>query len=111
MTETVLQKIANSIFRPKFRKFESKVGYKLHFQHIPDRFINGLVEWDLTETFKKFGLNVLEGADYWTLGHIVNGVSSRFDRNAPEYQSWLGGYIVKLPGGQDWSVEDHFKLA
>src|SRR3989338_4280977 len=107
----LLQKIANSIFRPKFKKFENKLGWKLRFRNIPERFVNGLVEWDLTETFNKFGLNVAEGADYWTLGHIVNGVSSRFLRATPEYQAWLGGYIVKLTSEADWTVEHHFQLA
>lgn len=111
MAETILQRIANSFFGSKFRKFENKLGYKIYFRNIPERFVNGLVEWDMTETFKKFGLNILEGADYWTLGHIVDGVSSRFNRNAPEYQSWLGGYIAKLPSKEIWVLEDHFKLA
>lgn len=111
MAETILQKITNSIFRPKFRRFENKIGYKLYFRNIPERFVKGLVEWDITDTFKKFGLDIEEGMDYWTLGHIINGISSRFDRNAPEYQSWLGGYIVKLVSKQTWIEEDHFKLA
>lgn len=111
MTQTILQKIVNYIFKPKFHKFEDKIGYKLSFHNIPKSFIDGLVEWDMTSTFKKFGLNVLEGADYWTIGHIIDGISSRFDRNAPEYQSWLGGYIVKLVSNQTWTKEDHFKLA
>lgn len=111
MNQTILQKIANHIFKTKFRKFENKIGYKLCFRNIPERFINGLVEWDITDTFKKFGLNVEEGTDYWTMGHIVDGTSSRFDHNAPEYQSWLGGYIVKLSSKQIWTAEDHFRLA
>jgi hypothetical protein len=111
MSKTILQKLTKYVFKPKLQKSENTIGYKLYFRNIPERFVNGLVEWDLTETFKKFGLNVEEGLDYWTLGHIVNGISSRFDRNMSEYQSWLGGYIIKLPFKQSWTVEDHFKLA
>jgi hypothetical protein len=111
MTKTLLQKSAELFFPWKFRRFENKIGYKLSFRNIPERFIDGLVEWDMTDTFKKAGLDIEEGANYWTMGHIVDGVSSRFDRTTPEYQSWLGGYIVKLPNRQTWTVEDHFKLA
>jgi hypothetical protein len=111
MTETILQKLTQFIFRPKFYKLENKIGYKICFQNIPKRFINGLVEWDITDTFKKFGINVEEGTDYWTIGRIIGGTSSRFNRNVPEYQSWLGGYIVKLPTKQSWIMKDHFKLA
>lgn len=111
MTKALLQRLVNSVFRPRFRKSENKLGYRLSLRNISDHFINGVVEWDMTNTFKKFGLNIKAGADYWTMGHIVNGTSSRFDRNAPEYQAWLGGYIVKFAAQQTWTVEDHFKLA
>jgi len=106
-----MPKILNLVLDSKLKKSENKIGYKLHFKNIPERFLNGLVEWDLTETFKNFGINVEEGVDYWTLGHVVGGVSSRFDPKAAEYQSWLGGYIVKLPSKQNWTAKDHFKLA
>lgn len=104
-------KLVNFILAKKLHKFENKIGYTLHFKNIPDRFINGIVEWDMTNAFKKFGINIEEGSDYWTMGNIVKGISSRFDRNAPEYQSWLGGYLVKLTTKQEWTVQDHFKLA
>ena len=38
-------------------------------------------------------------------------MSSRFDRNSLEYQSWLGGYTVKLSSDSAWDFNDHFKLA
>jgi hypothetical protein len=107
----LVQKITQLVLKPKLHKSENKIGYKLFFHNIPERFVNGMVEWDLTETFHKFGINVIDGADYWTLGHIVDGMSSRFDRNAPEYQAWLGGYVVRLSPGQNWTKEEHFKLA
>ncbi|MFA6042344.1 MAG: hypothetical protein WCV85_02245 [Patescibacteria group bacterium] len=111
MIQTLFQKFVQAIFRPKVRKFEHTIGYALAFRKIPGRFIQGMVEWDITNTFKKFGINVEEGVDYWTMGHIVHGSSTRFDRHAPEYQAWLGGYIVKLPSQKTWTVQDHFQLA
>jgi hypothetical protein len=111
MIENIVQKLAQLIFLPKLRKVEHEIGYKLVFRDIPPRYINGWVSWDMTKTFKKFGLAIEAGANYWTMGKIVRGDSSRYDQNAPEYQSWLGGYAVKLVPGQMWGVDDHFKLA
>jgi hypothetical protein len=107
----MLQKIINLFFRSTLSHSDENVGWKLVFRDIPERFVGGWVEWDLTKTFKKFGLNIDAGVDYWTLGHVVDGVSSRFDPSAPEYQSWLGGYIAKLSTPEEWTVQDHFKLA
>jgi hypothetical protein len=111
MIERVLQKLAQLIFLPKVRKAERKIGCKLVFHDIPSEYIDGWVSWDMTENFRRFGLDIEAGADYWTVGKIIHGVSSRFDQNDPEYQSWLGGYTVRLVSGQTWTVEDHFKLA
>jgi len=111
MIEGVLQKLARLIFLLKIRRAEHKIGYKLVFHDIPPCYINGWVSWDMTGTFKRFGLDIEAGANYWTMGKIVRGDSSRYDRNATEYESWLGGYVVRLAAGQTWTVEDHFKLA
>ncbi len=111
MIEKILQKIIQIIFLPKVRKVEKKIGFRLIFRDIPECYINGCMRWDMTKIWKKFGLDVEAGANYWTIGNIVNGISSRFDRNASEYQSWLGGYTVKFSSGQEWTLEDHFKLA
>lgn len=111
MTETILQKFARLIFLPKIREVEAEIGCKLVFRNIPPEYINGWVSWDMTGNFKRFGLDIEAGADYWTMGKIVHDVSTRYDRNTPEYQSWLGGYTVKLASKRTWTVEDHFKLA
>jgi hypothetical protein len=111
MIEKILQKFAQFIFIPKVQRAEKEIGHKLIFRHIPEDFINGWVAWDETDTWQKFGIDLEVGVNYWTMGKIIGGASSRFDRNDPEYQSWLGGYLVKLVSKQDWSVQDHFKLA
>ena len=111
MLERVLQKIIWLIFSPLLHRTEKKIGYRLVFRNIPSRFIDGIMPWDMTNVWKKFGLKIVAGANYWTAGKIVNGSSTRFDRNAPEYQSWLGGYVVKLKHDQTWTFEEHFNLA
>jgi hypothetical protein len=65
----------------------------------------------MTKTWQRFGLDIEKGANYFTMGEVVDGTSSRFDLNAAEYQSWLGGYMVKLATEKMLSVEDHFRLA
>lgn len=65
----------------------------------------------MTKTWRRFGLDIEVGANYWTIGRVANGESSRFNPNSIEYQSWLGGYTVKLVSNANWSIEDHFKLA
>ncbi len=65
----------------------------------------------MTSLWRQFGLTLEAGANYWTIGSVVNGISTRYDRNAPEYQAWLGGYTIKLPPGSSWRPEDHLQLA
>lgn len=111
MIEKILEKYAKYFYLKRFKKIEHDVGYKLVFHNIPKFYIDGLVSCEMTNTWQKFGLDIEKGANYFTMGHVVDGVSTRFDPNAPEYQSWLGGYTVKLKSGVSWTVEDHFKLA
>ncbi len=111
MIEKLLQKLAQFIFIPKLRSAQKEIGYQLVFRDIPDRYINGFMGYNETAVWKKFGLDIEAGTNYWTVGKVIHAVSSRFDRSAPEYQSWLGGYVVKLASGRAWTVEDHFQLA
>jgi hypothetical protein len=111
MLEKIAELVCLFIFLPHIRKVERRIGYKLVFRDIPPRFINGVVPWDMTALWRGFGLNIEAGANYWTIGNIVNGISTRYDRNAPQYQAWLGGYTVKLPPGSSWKPEDHLNLA
>ena len=107
----MLLKLAQYFYKPKFEKLEKNIGCKLVFQKIPAGYIDGVINWDMTKTWKKFGLKISNGANHFTFGQIAEGSSLRFDQNASEYQSWFGGYTVKLVGDQKWTPEDHFRLA
>lgn len=65
----------------------------------------------MTRTWKKAGLDIAKGQNHFTIGREVDGVSSRFDPSSITYQSWLGGYTVRLGSDRPWSVEDYCKLA
>lgn len=66
---------------------------------------------EMTRTWKKFGLNIKNGQNHFTMGKVVNGKSTRFDRTSDEYQSWLGGYTVKLTNYEKWDFKKYFELA
>jgi hypothetical protein len=80
------------------------------FPDFTEIWLNGLVKLDLTKRWKEFGLNVT-GVDYFTLGAVVNGVSTRFDPQAKQYQSWLGGYLVEFANSTDRRLQDFLDLA
>jgi hypothetical protein len=111
MTEKILEKLVRYIYLPKFRKLEHEIGYKLIFRNIPSYFINGWVNCDMTKTWQSFGLDVKKGANYFTMGSLLDGESSRFERDSIEYESWFGAYTLKLASKSTWSAKDHFKLA
>ena len=102
---------ANLFLLNKLKQTENKIGYKLVFKNIPDIWINGLIRCDMTRTWQNFGLKISRGANYFTVGKIKNSVSSRYDFAEPQYQSWLGGYTVKLEGGQKWTLQNYLNLA
>src|SRR5574340_1291990 len=102
----MLLKLAQYIYRPKFEELEKSIGCKLDFRKIPAGYINGMINWNMTKTWKKFGLKISNGANYFTFGQIADDLSLRFNQSAPEYQSWLGGYTVRLIGDQKWIPED-----
>ncbi len=103
--------LARYVYSRSLEKLEKSIGCKLVFHTIPDRYINGIVAGAMTGTWRKFGLDVEAGANHWTVGRVASGISTRYDRNAPEYQSWLGGYTVRLGSERMFSFQDHFRLA
>jgi len=107
----MLQKLIQKYYSYGFKRTEKITGVSIKFHHIPHRFINGWVTRDMTPTWKKFGLDIVSGANYFTMGHMVGGDSSRFNPESPEYQAWLGAYAVRLAHPQKWNIRDHFNLA
>lgn len=98
----IFQKLVQLFYLPKLRRLEKEIGCNLVFHSIPDRYISAIMSCNMTGTWKNFSLNVEKGLNHFTMGGVANGMSSHFDRNAPEYQSWLGGYTVKLSSDKPW---------
>ena len=107
----IYQRLAQWIYLPRLRTLEKEIGCRLVFHDIPDRYINAIMRYEMTAIWKRAGLDVVKGQNHWTVGTIVDGSSSRFDPNAAEYQSWLGGYTVRLSSEKMRSVGDYFELA
>lgn len=91
-------------------KLESHLGYALRFRRIPEAWIQSCASFDLTSSWQTAGLNVT-GIDYFTIGTIVHGRSTRFDPNAEAFQSWIGGYLVRLNENRPYTLQEHLNLA
>ena len=107
----IYQRLVQYFYIPRLEKLEKEIGCRLVFNYIPESYINSIMSCEMTRTWKKFGLNVERGKNHFTVGKIAGGKSTRFDRNSNQYQSWLGGYTVKLSPGENWTFEKHFELA
>lgn len=91
------------------KKVERQLGYKLELHQDNTKWIDGMMIFDMTPVWKKYGFDAI-GVNYFTIGKISNGISSRFDSNSPYYQAWLGGYIVRFSKSRQWTIDDHFHL-
>jgi hypothetical protein len=107
----IYQKLVQYFYIPKLKKLEKEIGCRLVFNYIPERYIKSVMSCEMTKTWKKSGLNIEKGKNHFTVGKVVGSKSTRFDRNSDQYQSWLGGYTVKLSLGAKWTFEKHFELA
>lgn len=65
--------------------------------------------FDMSHVWKTFGLDAI-GVNYFTIGAVKNGLSTRFDAKSPYCQAWLDGYIDRFAKPHAWTLEDHFKL-
>lgn len=72
---------------------QSRIGYKLSLKAKPKGWVGAFMLADMTKTWRKAGLRC-SGLNYFTLGDIKNGLSTRFQKDNRMYQAWLGGYIV-----------------
>jgi hypothetical protein len=89
---------------------EKKIGYRLVLPEFTSHWINGTFIFDMNPVWKKYGQPAV-GVNYFTIGGVKNGQSSRYDPQSDYYQSWLGGYIVKFPYARDWTIPEHYQLA
>jgi hypothetical protein len=87
-----------------------EIGYKLVFPSIAQGWIQGWASVDLSKNWKKFGLDAT-GIDYFTIGGVVNGVSTRFDPCAEQFQSWIGGYLVRFSPRNTDTLQERLNLA
>ncbi|MEZ6256012.1 MAG: hypothetical protein R3B92_04555 [Patescibacteria group bacterium] len=88
---------------------EKEIGYRINIP-IPKNWVEGVMMCDMTNTFNKHGLNVT-ATNYFTIGGVQDGRSTRYDPSSPYYQAWLGGYMVKFFDDAKWSIVDHGELA
>lgn len=93
----------------KVTLFEKKLGFKALLNNLNPNWINGVVKFDMTPIWRKHGIDA-KGINYYTIGNVKNGLSSRFDPLSPFYQAWLGCYIVQFDNERNWNVQDHFSL-
>ena len=92
------------------RQVEKKIGYRIQFKRIPETWVNGVLAFDIERSWRKHGIEAW-GVDYWTIGSLMEGVSSRFLRSQNQYQSWLGAYLVKFKNSKSFTLQDHLDLA
>lgn len=94
-----------------FMKFkERQLGFRLKFNNLSDNWISGTMISDMGFVWKRFSVSA-KGINFFTIGKIENGISTRFIPSSPYFQSWLGGYIARFTDQREWTVKDHFKLA
>ena len=65
---------------------------------------------DLTFTWRAYGLPV-RGLNYYTVGAIQDGVTTRYKEDSDLYQSWLGGYVFQSKKPITWHAKRYVKLA
>src|SRR3989344_6514407 len=97
------------IYYLKVKLFEKKLGFRVELKHLEPDWINGVMIFDMTPIWRQHGI-MARGNNYYTIGKVKNGLSSRFDPLSPYYQAWLGCYIVQFDKYRDWGVQDHFSL-
>lgn len=91
------------------KKVERLLGSRLILNQDGKKWIDGAMIFDMTPVWKKYGFEAT-GVNYFTIGAVNNGISSRFDSNSLYYQAWLGGYIVRFSKSRKWTINDHFHL-
>lgn len=88
---------------------QDRIGYKLSLKDSPKGWINAFMISDMTQTWQAANLKC-NGLNYYTMGDIKDGLSTRFQKDDPMYQAWLGGYIVEYDSDKKRYVKDYCKL-
>ncbi len=103
-------KLLAKIYALWVHRLERRIGYRLEFSHIPDTWVDGQMIFDMSPVWAKHQIKAV-GINYFTVGKLVNGISSRFLRHEKQYQSWFGAYLVKFDNAKKFTLQDHFDLA
>jgi len=91
------------------KRRERQMGYRLVLHGLPPHWIPATMIFDMAPVWKRFGLDAI-GVNYFTIGAVKSGLSTRYDADSAYYQSWFGGYIVQFPNPREWTLHDHFEL-
>lgn len=87
-----------------------QLSLKLNFPKLSGSWIQGIMMSDMDPVWKRFSVPA-HGINFFTIGKVENGISTRFISSSPYFQSWLGGYIAQFTDKRDWTIQDHFRLA
>lgn len=99
------------LYELRVRWLEKRIGYRVEFNFIPRVWIGGVVRFNMGPSWQQHGIRAI-GVNHWTIGSLAtNGVSTRYDREQKQYQSWLGAYLVKFKENREFTIQDHFNLA
>ena len=88
---------------------QKRLGVTLKLSQQPQGLIDGLMICDMTKTWQKHGLEC-NGLNFFTLGDIENGLSTRYKKESLMYQVWLGAYLVEHKK-EVWTPDDYLELA
>ncbi len=89
---------------------QKKVGYALEFHDLPEGWLKGYALVDLSFTWRAYGLPV-KGLNYFTVGALKDGVTSRYSPDSDLYQAWLGGYVFQSKKPLTWHNARYVRLA
>lgn len=88
---------------------EKRLKHKLSLINVNANWIPAFVVFEMDKIWKEMGLDAI-GTNYFTIGSVNDGLSTRYKKDSPYFQSWLGGYIVRFSKKREWTVNDHFQL-
>lgn len=109
MLKTLTNIVARLILNNEL-SIQRQTGYKLEFNNLPSDWINGHALVDMTFTWHQYGLPIT-GLNYFTVGALEDGVTSRYSETSDLYQAWLGGYIFRSKKPLHWHNDGYLRLA